>query len=126
MGCHTPHWNTRWPLGRTEAFYLHNILPLQTVDTLKRQTPRQPFNWFEQCLTCQHLQKPSRRQADNQLLPIPQRQSSDLDPTDPVKQTVSQVLPLERSKQAYEAKSIHYLTLNEPKGIVSPEALQPC
>jgi len=37
-------------------------------------------------------------------MPIPEGQSSDLDPTDPVKQTVSQVLPLKRPKQAYDAK----------------------
>ena len=58
------------------------------VDTLKRQTPRHYFNLSEQCLTCQHLQMTSRRQADDQFLLIPEGQSSDLDPTDPVKQTV--------------------------------------
>jgi len=55
------------------------------VDTPKRQTLRQLFNWFERCQTCRHLQKTSSRQASDQFLPIPKGQSSDLDPTDPVK-----------------------------------------
>jgi len=42
------------------------------------------FNRSEQRLTYQHLQKISRRQADDQ------GQGSDLDFTDPVKQTVRQ------------------------------------
>jgi len=46
-------------------------------------------DWPEQCLTCWHLQKTSDRQADDQFLPIPEGQISDLDSTDPVKQTVS-------------------------------------
>ena len=70
-----------------------------SVDTVKRQTLRQLFNRSEQCLTCQHLQKTSRRQADDQFLPIPEGQSSNLNLTDPVKQTVGQVLPLKRPRQ---------------------------
>ena len=58
------------------------------ADTLKRRTPRQYFNQFERCLTCQHLQKIRCRQADDQSVSILEGQNNDLDPTDPVKQTV--------------------------------------
>ena len=61
-----------------------------SVDTQKRQNLRQLFNQSERCLTCRHLQKTSRRQADDQFLPIPEGQISDVDSTDLVKQTVSQ------------------------------------
>ena len=44
-------------------------------------------------------------------------------PNDPVKQTVSQVLPLKRPKQAYEAKFIQHLASHEPKGLASSERL---
>jgi len=60
------------------------------VDTPKRQTPRQHFNRSERCLTCRYFLKTSQRQADDQFLPIPKGQSSNLDPTDPIKQTVGQ------------------------------------
>jgi len=86
------------------------------VDIPKRQSPRQNFNYFEQCLTCRHLQKRGRRQADDQFLSIPKGQSSDLDPTDPVKKTIGQVLSLKGPKQDYEAKSAQYLASYEPKG----------
>ena len=42
--------------------------------------------------------------TDGQFLPILEGQSNDLNFTDPVKQTVSQVLPLKRPMHAYEAK----------------------
>jgi len=48
----------------------------------------------------------SRRQVDDQFLSTPEEQSSDLDPTDLVKQTVDQLLPLKRPRQAYEAKFV--------------------
>jgi len=79
--------------------WCHNIIisdslftefTLYIVDTLKGQTLRQLFNRSERCLTCRHLQKISPKQANNQFLPIPEGQISDLDFTDPVKQTVSQ------------------------------------
>jgi len=66
------------------------------------------------------------RQADDQTLPILKRQSNDSNLTDPVKQTVSQILPLNRPKQAYEAKLVQHLASHEPKGITTLEALQPC
>jgi len=44
-----------------------------------------------------------------------------LDPTDPVKQTAGQVLLLKRPKQVYEAKSVQYLALPEPKVLASLE-----
>jgi len=59
--------------------------------TLKKdKTLRQLSNWSERRLTCRHLQKTSHRQADDQFLPISEGQITDLDSTDPVKQTVSQ------------------------------------
>jgi len=60
------------------------------ADIQKRQTLRQLSNRSERRLTCRHLQKTSYRQADDQFLPISEGQISDLDSTDPVKQTVSQ------------------------------------
>jgi len=56
----------------------------------KDKTLRQLSNWSERHLTCRHLQKTSHRQVDDQFLPISEGQISDLDSTDPVKQTVSQ------------------------------------
>jgi len=70
------------------------------VETLKRQTTRQHFNQSEQCLSRRHLQKTSCRHADDQFMPTPHGQINDLDHTDPVKQTVGQVLPLKRPRQA--------------------------
>ena len=40
-------------------------------------------------------------------------------PNDPVKQTVSQVLPLKRPKQAYEDKLVQHLASHEPKELAS-------
>jgi len=51
----------------------------------------------------------SRGQADDQFLPILKGQTNDSNLTDPVKQTVSQVLSLKRPKQTYEAKSAQHL-----------------
>ena len=64
--------------------------------------------------------------ADDQFLPILEGQSTDSNFTDPVKQTVSQVLYLKKLKQVYEIKSVQHSALHEPKGIASLEALQPC
>ena len=58
--------------------------------TLKKDALRQLSNRSERRLTCRHLQKTSHRQADGQLLPISEEQISDLDSTNPVKQTVSE------------------------------------
>ena len=56
--------------------------------TLKKdRTPTFIFNRSERRLTYRHLQKISRRQADDQ------RQCSNMDITDPVKQIVSQSYP---------------------------------
>ena len=74
---------------RLEFKQVHRRNPgrdVRGVDTLKRQTSRQHFNRSERCLTCRYLQKTSRIQADDQFLPVPEGQSSDLNPTDPVKQ----------------------------------------
>jgi len=95
------------------------------VDTLKRQILRQHFNRSKQCLNLSTFQKTSRRQADDQVFPILKGQSNDLNLTDPVKQTVSWVLPLKRPKQAYEAKSVQHLASHEPMGRALLEALQP-
>jgi len=48
----------------------HQPIELCFVDTPKRRTSRQHFNRFERYPTCQHLQKISRGQADDQLLSI--------------------------------------------------------
>ena len=88
--------------------------------TLKKiKTLRQYFNRSEQCLTYRYLQKISHKQADDQFMPIPKRQGSDLDPTDLVKQTVGQVLPLKRPKHAYNAKLAQHLALHEPMRLAS-------
>ena len=83
--------------GNSKYFEIWNILLWiyenfegGLVDTQKRQNLEQLFNRSERCLTCRHLQKTSRRQADDQFLAIPEGQIGDLDSTDPVKQTVSQ------------------------------------
>jgi len=44
-----------------------------------------------------------------------------LDPTDPVKQTVGQVLPL--NKHAYKAKLVQHSASPEPKGLALLEKL---
>jgi len=62
-------------------------------------------------------------QADNQFLPILEGQNKDSNLTDPVKQTVSKILPLKRPNKAYEAKSVQHLASHEPKGIASLEVL---
>ena len=46
------------------------------VDTQKWQNLRQFFNRSEWCLTCRHLQKTSRRQADDQFYPSPREKST--------------------------------------------------
>jgi len=56
-------------------------------------------------------------------MPTPEGQSSDLDPTDPVKQTLGQVLPLKRPRQAYEGKFAQHLASHKPKGLASAKRL---
>jgi len=96
-------------------------VPEVPIDTLKRQN----FNQSEQCLNLSTFIKDKSRKADGQVLPILKGQSNELNLTDPVKQTINQILPLKRPKQTYEAKSVQHLASHEPKGIALLETLQP-
>ena len=73
------------------------------------------FNQSERCLTCRHLKKTNRGQADDQFLPISKGQSSDLDSTDPVKQTVRQGCLWRGQRRPMKLGLIKHLASHKPK-----------
>ena len=69
--------------------------PDRIIDMSKKQTPGLLCNQSERCLTCRYYQKISHRQAED--LSILDGQDGDLDSTELVKQTVSQLLSSEEN-----------------------------